>query len=502
MQMNTDFLGYTQNTLTDNHILNASHPDDVILQIDLNGNTLVENSLSVYEMATFGTKVGISTTEPIANIHVVGNAFVTSNITTSSNVLITGDAAATSKTTGALQVAGGVGVQGDIYGVKLYTDDYLTHINDTNTKIGFPANDTFTITTSGTERVRVDSSGGVGIGTVNPSHLLELNSTNSGNILKIGNNTSYTRWNNGGHHIDTYNSSDNTGRLLYLNYYSQGGVRIDNNRGVYGHSTTDNLYVVGNARVTSDFEVGEVANLYVDTETSRVGINTDSPAYNLDVRGTSNVGALTVTSVSGNGSGLTSLNAGNITSGTLTRPINTSTGVFTHVSLGTDNYPTLGGNWLTIFSPTYDGAIGDNHPDPDGGILFANRSGSSRFPWGYYMGVVKDAASTNSTSLRFDIGKSSDLNSQDSTGGSDSLTPYLTIDNGNVGIGKTSPGYKLDVNGTVNTGALTATTGTFSDALTATTGTFTGDVRIPTLSTSVIGKISPVYIRGTGNNNP
>src|SRR6056300_73074 len=47
-------IGYTQNTLTDNHILNASHPDDIILQIDLNGNVLVENSLSVYEMATFG----------------------------------------------------------------------------------------------------------------------------------------------------------------------------------------------------------------------------------------------------------------------------------------------------------------------------------------------------------------------------------------------------------------------------------------------------------------
>src|SRR5210317_1006115 len=286
-------IGYTQNTLSDNHILHASHPDDVILQIDLNGNTLVENSLSVYEMATFGTKVGIATTEPIANIHVVGNAFVSSNITTSSNVIVNGDAAATSKTTGALQVAGGIGVQGDIYGVTLYTDDYLTHIGDTNTKIGFPANDTFTVTTSGTERVRVDSSGDVGIGTANPSHLLELYGDNSGGILKIGNNTSYTRWNNGGHHIDVYNSSDNTGRLLYLNYYSQGGVRIDNNLGVNGYSGTDNLYVVGNARVTSDFEVGEVANLYVDTETSRVGINTDSPAYNLDVRGTSNVGVFT-----------------------------------------------------------------------------------------------------------------------------------------------------------------------------------------------------------------
>src|SRR6056300_171117 len=108
-------IGYTQNTLTDNHILNASHPDNVTLRIDLIGNTIVQNNLSVSKMGTFGTKVGIATTEPTANIHVVGTAFVTSNITTNSNVLVNGDAAATSKTTGALQVTGGVGVQGDIY---------------------------------------------------------------------------------------------------------------------------------------------------------------------------------------------------------------------------------------------------------------------------------------------------------------------------------------------------------------------------------------------------
>src|SRR5210317_2031817 len=112
-------IGYTQNTLSDNHILHASHPDDVILQIDLIGNTIVQNNLSVSKMGTFGTKVGIATTTPVANIHVVGKAFVTSNITTSSNVLVNGDAAATSKTTGALQVTGGVGVQGDIYSTNV-----------------------------------------------------------------------------------------------------------------------------------------------------------------------------------------------------------------------------------------------------------------------------------------------------------------------------------------------------------------------------------------------
>ena len=117
----------------------------------------------------------------------------------------------------------------------------------------------------------------------------------------------------------------------------------------------------------------------------------------------------------------------------------------THVSLGTTLYPTLGGNWLTIESPTFDGDIGDNHPDPDGGILFTNRSSGGSLPWGYYMGVVKDVASTNGTTQRFDIGKSYDLNSQDSSGGADTLTPHFTIDNGNVGIGTVSPGQPLHI---------------------------------------------------------
>jgi hypothetical protein len=41
----------------------------------------------------------------------------------------------------------------------------IQHQGDTNTKFGFPANDTFTINTSGNESVRVDSSNNVGIGT-------------------------------------------------------------------------------------------------------------------------------------------------------------------------------------------------------------------------------------------------------------------------------------------------------------------------------------------------
>src|SRR6056300_1636862 len=50
--------------------------------------------------------------------------------------------------------------------------------------------------------------------------------------------------------------------------------------------------------------------------------------------------------------------------------------------------------------------------------------------------------------------------------GSNTFAPHVTLlPSGNFGIGTTSPGYNLDVDGTVNTGALTATSGAFSGAL-------------------------------------
>ena len=46
----------------------------------------------------------------------------------------------------------------------IFVDDSITHLGDTNTKIRFPGNDTFTVETGGSERVRVNDIGmGVGI---------------------------------------------------------------------------------------------------------------------------------------------------------------------------------------------------------------------------------------------------------------------------------------------------------------------------------------------------
>ena len=53
-------------------------------------------------------------------------------------------------------------------------DDYLIHDGDTDTKVGFPLADTFAVNTAGSERLRVDSSGLVGIGTTSPAATLDI----------------------------------------------------------------------------------------------------------------------------------------------------------------------------------------------------------------------------------------------------------------------------------------------------------------------------------------
>jgi hypothetical protein len=61
----------------------------------------------------------------------------------------------------------------------------ITTTGDTNTGIFFPAADTIAFTEGGTEAMRINSSGQVGIGTASPAFKLEVNKGSAGDIARF-----------------------------------------------------------------------------------------------------------------------------------------------------------------------------------------------------------------------------------------------------------------------------------------------------------------------------
>ena len=60
----------------------------------------------------------------------------------------------------------------------IHIDDSIAHLGDTDTKIRFPANDTFTLETAGSERLRITSAGLVGINESAPDRKLVISQAN------------------------------------------------------------------------------------------------------------------------------------------------------------------------------------------------------------------------------------------------------------------------------------------------------------------------------------
>ena len=111
-------------------------------------------------------------------------------------------------------------------------DDYVRHRGDTNTYIGFPANDTFTVTTSSSERVRVTSSGDVGINTNVPEAKLGVFGGSLGSTA--GNSVTHAQIRGTRHRLDfkevrTSNGSDwnNTTYKLQMRVDSTNHQSID-----------------------------------------------------------------------------------------------------------------------------------------------------------------------------------------------------------------------------------------------------------------------------------
>ncbi len=71
----------------------------------------------------------------------------------------------------------------------LHILDKIIHDGDTNTAIRFPAADTFTVETSGSERIRINSSGNFGVATASPAQKFHVYGNSGTTAIALGDNS-------------------------------------------------------------------------------------------------------------------------------------------------------------------------------------------------------------------------------------------------------------------------------------------------------------------------
>jgi hypothetical protein len=212
--------------------------------------------------------------------------------------------------------------------------------SDTNTdyKIGNYSGDfkiMSSVSNTDTERVIINSTGNVGIGTTNP-----------GNILQVG-NSSRLRISNGASDYTRIGTNDvlgttNTRINIYGNTSASNPGQID----YYATSTGHHVFYTTDSN-TESMRI---------TNTGNVGIGTTNPTSKLHVNGTING------TFSGNGASITSLNAGNISDGTLA------------VARGGTGRASFNDNQILVGSLTQSGNL-----TWDGNTFYANGNSGSKF---------------------------------------------------------------------------------------------------------------------------
>jgi F0F1-type ATP synthase delta subunit len=269
-------------------------------------------------------------------------------------------------------------------------------------RFGFPQGNTFTITTDNTERFRINSVGDVSIGNdtdIGSGHKMTVidGSTSSDGSYADLVITNQSEHNNARLLLGTPNQLTSSSAFKAAIIADGAGTYSRNDLHFCLENSTDNA---ANADLND-------SKMVIKYSTGNVGIGTTNPGYKLDVSGTGRfTSSVTASSFSGSGSGLTGLSASQISSGTLavarggTNISSYTTGDIIYAN-GTTSLTKLGiglpGEVLTVAG---------------GNPLWAPASGGGSSVW-----------SLNGTMAYYN--------------------------NGNVGIGTTNPGYKLDVSGSV-----------------------------------------------------
>ena len=195
----------------------------------------------------------------------------------------------------------------------------ITTTGDTNTGVFFPAADTVAVTTSGTERMRIGSSGNIGIGTTTPSQLFDVKG------------------------IQQFTNSTTPANFSYI--YDGGGLLLSSNN-------SNPMY----------FYTGASERLRIDNA-GNLGIGTSTPPASLSIvkqstvlSGTSNPYGVHIYPVSSgvsyidaitNSTSNSSLSFRTYNNGTYNEMRMDSSG---NVGIGTSSITTAGGRGLQVFS--------------------------------------------------------------------------------------------------------------------------------------------------------
>ena len=156
---------------------------------DYSGNVTIGGTLT-YEDVTNIDSVGLVTAR--SGIEVGARPGVAASISVDGNMIVSGIST---------------------FGGDVQVPDKIIHSGDTNTAIRFPAADTITAETGGSERARIDSSGNFSLGTTS------VGTTNGAIGLKFGMKSD----NNNAITFETSNATTNRGLLLESRLTSRSG---------------------------------------------------------------------------------------------------------------------------------------------------------------------------------------------------------------------------------------------------------------------------------------
>lgn len=140
-----------------------------------------------------------------------------------------------------------------------------------------PAANTVALSTNGTERVRVDSSGNLGVGTTSPGSRLDVQSASSANAYRVAN---------------IYNSAatGTTAGSNVLLRVASNGSGADSTLVLTDSTSTNGFICNNNGNLLFGNGLGFTERMRLDSS-GNLGIGTASPAYSLDVNGAINASA-------------------------------------------------------------------------------------------------------------------------------------------------------------------------------------------------------------------